>query len=119
MRYESIFGEGLVHLTRFKEALTPLNEAIQIAAKNPEVAYPSIAVYAKIEALAGLHQYDQALALANESLARLQTTRYDGQKAQVYITRGVVNQERNDWDAAIADYKTGFDYSKRSGPTVE
>ncbi len=115
MRYESLFGEGLVQLTRFKEALTPLNEAIEIAAKNPEVAYPSIAVYAKIEALAGLHQYDQALALANESLARLQTTRYDGQKAQVYITRGVVNQDRNNWDAAIADYKTGFNYSAKIG----
>ena len=115
VRYESLFGEGLVHLTRFKEALTPLNEAIDIAAKNPEVAYPSIAVYAKIEALAGLHQYDQALALANESLAQLQTTRYDGQKAQVYITRGVVNQARNNWDAAVADYKTGFDYSAKIG----
>jgi CHAT domain-containing protein len=115
VRYESVFGEGLVQLNRFKEALTPLNEAIQIAEKDPQLAYPSVAVYAKIEALAGLHQYDQALALANESLTRLQATRYDGQKAQVYITRGVVNQDRNNWDAAVADYKTGFDYSVKIG----
>ena len=115
VRYESLFGEGLVQLTRFKEALTPLNEAIQIAEKNPEVAFPSVAVYAKIEALAGLHRYDEALALANDSLARLQPTRYEGQKTQVYITRGVVDQDQNHWDAAIADYKTGLDYSARIG----
>ena len=102
MRYESLFGEGLVHLNRFKEALTPLNEAIQLAEKNPEVAFPSVAVYAKIEALAGLPRYDEALALANDSLARLRPTRYEGQKAQVYITRGVVNQDQDHWDAAIA-----------------
>jgi CHAT domain-containing protein len=115
VRYESMFGEGLVHLNRFKEALTPLNEAIQIAANHPELAYPTIAVYAKIEALAGLHQYDQALALANESLARLKATRYDGHKAQVYITRGVVNQDRGDWASAISDFKTGLAYSTQIG----
>jgi len=115
VRYESMFGEGLVHLNRFKEALTPLNEAIQIAAKHRELAYPTIAVYAKIEALAGLHQYDEALALANESLARLKATPYDGHKAQVYITRGVVNQDRGDWASAIADFKTGLAYSTKIG----
>ncbi len=115
VRYESMFGEGLVNLHRFKEALTPLNEAIQIAANHPELAYPTIAVYAKIEALAGLHQYDQALALANESLERLKATRYDGHKAQVYITRGVVNQDRGDWASAITDFKTGLAYSTKIG----
>jgi CHAT domain-containing protein len=115
VRYESMFGEGLVHLNRFKEALEPLNESIHIAANHPEVAYPTIAVYAKIEALAGLHQYDQALALANESLARLKATPYDGHKAQVYITRGVVNQDRGDWASAISDFKTGLAYSTKIG----
>jgi len=115
VRYGSVFGEGLVHLHRYNEALTPLNEAIRIASTHPEVAYPTIAIYAKIEALDGLHQYDQALALANESLTRLQPTRYDGQKAQVYINRGVVNQDRGDWGAAIADYKEGLRYSTSIG----
>jgi CHAT domain-containing protein len=115
VRDESMFGEGLVNLHRFKEAITPLNEAIQIAANHPGLAYPTIAVYAKIEALAGLHQYDQALALANESLERLKATRYDGHKAQVYITRGVVNQDRGDWASAITDFKTGLAYSTKIG----
>ena len=52
VRYESVFGEGLVHLHRYNEALTPLNEAVRIASTHPEVAYPTIALYTKIEALA-------------------------------------------------------------------
>jgi hypothetical protein len=62
-----MFGAGLVQIHRYKEALMPLNQAIKLAAATPEVAYPTIAVYAKIDALVGLHQYDDALKLANES----------------------------------------------------
>ena len=105
VRYASVFGTGLVQLNRYNEALGPLNEAIKLAASNPDVAYPSIAVYAKIEAFGGLHQYDQAYALANESLARLQGTKYSGQKSQVYIDRGTVDEARGDWPAAIADFQ--------------
>jgi tetratricopeptide (TPR) repeat protein len=64
VRYASVFGAGLVQLHRYKEALTPLDQAIKIAESNPALAYPTIAVYAKIDALAGLKQYDSALALA-------------------------------------------------------
>src|SRR5271154_7541187 len=74
VRYASVFGAGLVQIHRFKEALAPLNQAIKIADTNPAIAYPTIAVYAKTNALAGLHQYEQALTLANASLARLQGT---------------------------------------------
>ena len=105
VRYASVFGAGLVQLHRFKEALDPLNQAIRIAGANPAVAYPTIAVYAKIDALAGLHQYDEALALANASLIRLQGTLYDAHKSRVYLSRGAINEERGDWNAAIADYQ--------------
>ena len=94
VRYASVFGAGLVQIHRFKEALTPLNQAIKIAGANPEIAYPTIAIYAKIDALAGLHQYDEAISLANASLARLQGTPYDAHKAQVYLSRGTINKER-------------------------
>jgi CHAT domain-containing protein len=83
----------------------PLNDAIKLATSRPDLAYPTIAVYAKIEALDGLHQYDQAYQLANQSLARLQGTRYEGHKSQVYINRGEVNRDRGDWPAAISDYQ--------------
>lgn len=113
VRYASVFGVGLVQLHRFKEALTPLNKAIRIAAQSPEVAYPTIAIYGKIDALAGLHQYDAALRLANESLSRLQGTAYDGQKAQVYLSRGSVERDRGNWNAAVSDYNKTLEISRR------
>jgi CHAT domain-containing protein len=113
VRYASIFGAGLVQFHRYKEALGPLDDAIKLAASKPGVAYPTIAVYAKIEALAGTHQYDQAYQLADESLARLQGTRYDGHKSQVYINRGTVNRDRGDWNAAIADYRQSVELSSK------
>ena len=80
---------------------------------NPEIAYPTIAIYAKIDALTGLHQYEEAIALANASLARLQGTPYDAHKSQVYLSRGTINKERGDWNAAIADYQQSVDFSSK------
>ena len=114
VRYASVFGAGLVQLRRYKEALTPLDQAIKIAEANPALAYPTIAVYAKIDALAGLKQYDSALALANASLSRLQGTIYEQHKAQVYISRGSINRERGEWSAAIPDYKQAVTISEKT-----
>ena len=53
------------------------------------------------------------LALANASLARLQGTPYDAHKSQVYLSRGTINKERGDWNAAIADYQQSVDFSSK------
>ena len=111
VRYASVFGAGLVQRHRYKEALTPLDQAIKIAGSNSALAYPSIAVYAKIDALTGLKQYDSALALANASLARLQGTVYEQHQSQLFISRGSINRERGDWNAAISDYKAAVSNS--------
>jgi CHAT domain-containing protein/tetratricopeptide (TPR) repeat protein len=113
VRYASVFGAGLVQIHRYKEALSPLNQAIKIAQTNPEIAYPTIAIYAKIDALTGLHQYEEAIALANASLARLQGTPYDAHKSQVYLSRGTINRERGDWNAAIADFQQSIEFSSK------
>ncbi len=112
VRYASIFGAGLVQIRRYKESLTPLNQAIDLASSKPEIAYPSIAIYAKMEALAGLRQYDEALRLANSSLTRLQGTLYDGHKAQVLITRGAIYTQKGDWATAIPDFRQSALYSR-------
>jgi hypothetical protein len=80
IRYASAFGAGLVAVGRYGEAMTPLNEAIKIAQAHPEVAYPTLAINTKIDALAGLHRENEALQLANDSLSRLRGTQFDGQK---------------------------------------
>jgi hypothetical protein len=72
VRYASVHGDGLLELRRYKESLTPLNEAIKLANANPYLAYPSIAVNSKIDALRGLRRHDEALALSADTLAHLQ-----------------------------------------------
>jgi CHAT domain-containing protein len=113
VRYAAIYGAGLVQIHRYKEALSPLDKAIAIARGNTGIAYPTIAVYAKIDALAGLHQYSQALLLANESLKRLDGTQYDGHKTQVLISRGSIEQQQGNASAAIADYQQAVSISQR------
>jgi CHAT domain-containing protein len=115
VRYASLFGVGLVQLGRFKEALKPLNQAIDIAAANPKVAYPTIATYAKIDALAGLHQFDEALKIANLSLTRLQGTLYEGHKSRVYRSRGEIYDAMGNTSEAIADYQRTVDISTKIG----
>lgn len=113
VRYASVFGAGLVEIGRYKEALNPLDEAIKIAAAHPEVAYPSIAVYTKISALTGLGRLDEALALANKSLAYVEPTQMDGHKAQVLIYRGNTFREMGNWDAAVEDYRASIQISEK------
>ena len=113
VRYASIYGAGLVQVHRYKEALNPLDKAIALANSNPHIAYPTIAVYAKIDALAGLHEYDQALQLANTSLERLKGTPYEGHKSQVYISRGAIEREQGNVAAAVDDYQQALAISQR------
>jgi CHAT domain-containing protein len=111
VRYASVFGAGLVQVHRYKEALGPLNEAIRIAATSHGVAYPTIAVYAKIDALDGLHQYNEALQLANQSLKRLEGTPYAAHRSQVLLSLGGIQKDRGDLKAAIDDYEQAVEIS--------
>jgi CHAT domain-containing protein len=112
VRYASVFGAGLVQLHRFKEALTPLDQAIKTATSDPSIAYPTIAIYAKIDALTGLKKYNSALELANASLSRLEGTRYEQHKAQVYLSRGSIKRDMGNWEAAISDYRNSIELAE-------
>jgi hypothetical protein len=48
IRYASVYGTGLVELQKYGEALGPLDEAIKVSKDKPDVAYPTIAINAKI-----------------------------------------------------------------------
>jgi CHAT domain-containing protein len=113
IRYASLYGAGLVEMERYKQALTPLNEALRLAQQTPTVAYPTIAVDAKIEALGGLHQYKEALELANAALQRLQGTLNDGEKTAVYLDRALIERGQGNISAAAADCETALAISKR------
>jgi len=59
---------AIASVSTYREALGPLNEAIKVAGKTPGIAYPTIAVTSKIEALSGLGENQQALVLAAEEI---------------------------------------------------
>jgi CHAT domain-containing protein len=112
VRYASVYGAGLVELQRYKEALTPLDEAIKIAAKNPDVAYPAIAANSKIDALRGLHRYNEALDLSRQALARLPNASLKGQESQILLSRAEIYEDLNQWPLAIADCSKALDNAR-------
>jgi CHAT domain-containing protein/tetratricopeptide (TPR) repeat protein len=103
VRYASVYGDGLVELRRYKEALTPLDEAIKLAKANPDLAYPSIAVNSKIDALRGLRRYDEALGLSADALAHLPNASLKGHEFQILMSRAEVYEDLNQWSQAVAD----------------
>ena len=89
-----------------------MNQAITLAAEQPDVGYPSIAIYQKINALAGLHQNNEALKLVDESLVRLQGTPLEGQKTELYISRGDIERNQGKLQLAVEDYKKSVKISR-------
>jgi CHAT domain-containing protein len=113
IRYASMYGTGLVEEHRYREALGPLNEAIGVAAKTPEMAYPTIAITAKIEALSGLGENQQALALAAEEMQRVSAYHLSGHLADIYQMRAGVYERMGEWNQAISDYLKAVQYAKQ------
>ena len=112
VRYASMYGTGLVDVRRYKEALGPLNEAIQVAQNHSEIAYPTIALNAKIEALGGLERYRDAVALANEAMQRVARYHLQAHLSDLYQVRGTVYARQQQWQAAIADYLQSSLYAR-------
>ena len=113
IRYASMYGTGLVALHKYKEALGPLNEAIKVAAKTPHVAYPTIAITAKIGALSGLGRDKEALELADEEMRRVSAYHLTAHLYDLYRARALVYQQMNEWDKAISDYQKAIQYAKQ------
>jgi CHAT domain-containing protein len=112
VRYASLFGAGLVELQRYDEAIQALDEAIQTAAKAKGVAYPSIAVNSKIDALRGLHRYREALALADEAVRRLPSTNLDAHLFQILTSKGQVYEDAGRWNEATDQYAAALNYAR-------
>ncbi|HET7058516.1 MAG TPA: CHAT domain-containing protein, partial [Nitrospiraceae bacterium] len=113
IRYASMYGTGLVELHKYKEALGPLNEAIRVAAKTPGAAYPTIAITAKIEALSGLGENNQALTLAASEMKRVSAYHLAGHLYELYQTRADVYERMDQWDHAISDLNRSVGYAKQ------
>ena len=113
IRYASMYGVGLVELHKYKEALGPLNEAIKVAAKTHGAAYPTIAITAKIDALSGIGDNKQALALAADEMQKVSAYHLAGHLYELYQTRADVYERMDDWSQAISDLKQSAVYAKQ------
>jgi CHAT domain-containing protein len=113
IRYASMYGAGLVEMHKYKEALGPLNEAIKVAGKTRGAAYPTIAITAKIEALSGLGENREALALAGEEMQRVSGYHLAGHLYELYQTRAGVYERMGQWDQAVSDYGQAVQYAKQ------
>jgi CHAT domain-containing protein len=113
IRYASMYGTGLVELHKYKEAIGPLDEAIKVAAKTRNVAYPSIAVNAKIEALSGIGQNDQAVVLAADAMQKVAALHLAGHLYELYQTRARVYEKMNNWNQAVSDLNQAGLYAKQ------
>jgi CHAT domain-containing protein len=113
IRYASIYGTGLVELQKYGEAIGPLDEAIKVSKDKPDVAYPTIAINAKIEALSGLGRNQEALTLASEAMQRSSKYHLAGHLYELYQTRAGVYGRMGDWNRASDDYSHAIQYAKQ------
>jgi len=113
VRYASIYGAGLVELQRYDEAIQVLDEAIETASKTQNLAYPTIAVNSKIDALRGLHRYREALDLADVAVRRLPSTNLDAHLFQLLTSRGQIYEDLGDMGEATKQYELALRYSRQ------
>lgn len=113
VRYASVYGAGLNELQRYEEALQVLDEAIKTAARSRGVAYPSIAVNSKIDALRGLHRYQAALSLADEAIHRLPAAPLDAHLFQILTAKGRILSDMGKPIDAEAQYNQALEYARK------
>ena len=114
IRYASMFGAGEVDQHHYKAALEPLNEAIDTA-KQSGAAYPTIAVYAKIEALANLGRFDEALQLTDEAEAKVRQYDLKPHLVDLGRLRAITYMLMNQTPKAIAQYDSAIRMSEQIG----
>src|SRR6266568_1618773 len=113
VRYASMYGTGQVEQHRYREALGPLNEAIRIADKTRDMAHPTIAIYAKIEALSALGDNQQALSFVADEMQRATGHHLAGHLFELYHARADVFERMGQWDKSIADLQESVRYAKQ------
>ncbi|MCU1323521.1 MAG: hypothetical protein JWM43_3170 [Acidobacteriaceae bacterium] len=115
VRYASVYGAGLVELRRFDEAIRILDKAIAVANSHPQIAYPSIAYNAKIDALRGLSRGQEALKLADVYLERLPSDHLDSHLFQIRVSKGQIYEDLGDSQSAETEYGQALDYAQKVG----
>ena len=77
------------------------------------MAYPTIAITAKIDALSGIGENKQALALAADEMQKVSDYHLAGHLYELYQTRADVYERMGDWSQAISDLEQSSAYAKQ------
>src|SRR3954447_21991500 len=104
VRYAELIGRGIVELGRYQESLRWSDEAINLARSHPDIALPTIAFDAKVQALAGLGRFKEAEQLADYALALYQSHRLTEHLCAQLISKGKIYKKQGNWRAAIHSY---------------
>lgn len=115
IRYAEMIGFGLQQLGQPKQALVFLDEAISTQERHSEVALPYVAYNAKIDSLADLARYQEALTLADQAVDYARTWQFYGQLQALLTSRGDVLIKTGKASEAVNSYQEALADAKRLG----
>ncbi len=117
VRYLGAIGTGFTAMRNFDEGLTRLDQALAIAAKNPNVGYSFPTQEAKIQALSGLGRLPEAMALAREVADEAQRRDKRVKEAQVYLTMGKILLKQEKYTEAEERFRAAVRLCEEGGFT--
>lgn len=117
VRYLGAIGTALSVMKDHKQALERLNQALDLASKNPIVGYSFPTQEAKIQALSGLNRLDEAYALANDVIEQARRRGKRVKEAQAYISMGNISVKMRNDAQAEESFLTAAKLSRTGGFT--
>lgn len=113
IRYLSLIGVGHDEVNRPQEALKYLDEALDKAAKNPDVGFPKMAMIGKVSTLAALGRPGEAQALLGQALEYARSRNLTGYEVDVMAQYGAIAAKTSDTRSAISIYQQAADAASR------
>jgi CHAT domain-containing protein len=105
IRYLSMIGQAFAEVGRSEEALKYLDQALKMAARNPDTGFPRLATIGKASALTTAGRYAEARALLNRALEFAKTKGLTGYEVDVLAQDGVLAAKGGDTRNAIRLYE--------------
>lgn len=105
IRYLTLVGEGMLELDRPEDALRYLDQALAIAATNPDLSFPMLTHAGKATALVRLNRRADALKALDEALARARKDQIADYEAELLVQLGILHAKANERTEAVQDFE--------------
>src|SRR6266700_5526102 len=113
IRYLAAIGHGLVQLGSYDDALGYFDNALKIAAANPDAGYQFVVNEGRLQAFRGMGKLAAAEQLAKEIIAEARSRQKHVKETQALITAGTVENAKGDEAKAIEDFQTAIDLAQK------